>query len=50
MENNEEKNKYLSLDGLQIYNALIKEAIQSYADSVAAQKSQVQIITWEADD
>ena len=64
--------KFLSLDGLQEYDALLKEEItennteilssakthsdnnlvtaKTYADNAVAQKSQVQIITWEADD
>ena len=64
--------KYLSLDRLEEYDALIKEKIdngdssiltdaktytdglidenKTYVDNAVAQKSQVQIITWEADD
>ena len=64
--------KYLSLEGLQNYDDLIKEEItsantttlssaksysdtnlstaKSYTDNAVAQKSQVQIITWGADD
>lgn len=64
--------KYLSLEGLQNYDDLIKEEITSsnsttlssakshsdsnlstaktYADNAVAQKSQVQFITWGADD
>lgn len=68
----QEQKKYLSLDGLEIYDDLIKVEItnsnastlldakshsdanlataQEYADNAVAQKSQVQIITWGADD
>lgn len=64
--------KYLSLDGLTEYDALIKTEIdtiasntlesakqnditiedncKTYTDEVVAQKAQVQIITWGADD
>lgn len=41
--------KYLSLEGLAEYDALIKAMIGAINRAVA-QKSQVQIITWEADD
>lgn len=64
--------KYLSYDGLEQYDDLIKNEIttinastlsdakshsdnnlataQTYTDNAVAQKSQVQIITWGADD
>lgn len=42
--------KYVSLDNLETYDSLIKNEIKEYTDSTVAQKTQVQIITWEDDD